>query len=241
MLHARVSWKLCLIMLSALSVAVVSANAADHEDSPSVRQDPTSDFGDVLAWMSPDAKKLNLLASVVRHATTQSRFSDAALYVFHTRSAPSFGGTAAAEVNVICSFEGTTTQTISCWAGNTSFVTGDATIPGGLVSGDGKLRVFAGLRNDAFFFNSSGFNATRGLVIDALPTLGPTADAAGCPTVDSGTSAALVNQLMSSPDGSPAVDAFGNANILVLATQVDKSIVTPGGPIVSVWGSSNRR
>lgn len=220
-----------------VAAPTVRVQAADHEDSPTVRTDPTTDFGDVIAWMSSDAARVNLVATVVRRATAESRFSDAAVYVFHTRSAAAFGQPAAAEVNVSCTFEGTTTQTVSCAVGDTT-VSGDASNPAGITSGDGNLRVFAGLRNDAFFFNSSGFNATRGAVINAAPSL--TFDAAGCPALDEGTSNALVTTL-GSTDGGPAVDAFGNANILVLALSVDKDLLTGGGPILSVWGSSNRK
>ncbi|MCB1876205.1 MAG: DUF4331 family protein [Chromatiales bacterium] len=215
-----------------------SSPAADHGDSPLVRADPAADFGDVLAWMSPDASKLYLLASVVRNATADSRFSDAVQYVFHTRSSASFGATEADPVNVICTFEGADEQTISCWAGDESYVSGNADDPSGLSSDDGKIRVFAGLRNDAFYFNSKGFNATRTAVRDAAPSL--SFDAAGCPTLDTATSNALVG-LLTSTDGGPAQDAFGNANILVLALEVDKSIVTTGGPIVAVWGSTRVR
>jgi hypothetical protein len=227
-----------------LLAAAAPCFGADHEDSPAVLADPTSDFGDVLAWMSPDAQDLNLLATVVRRATASSRFSDAVQYVFHTTSRASYGAPASDEVNVICTFEGVDEQTISCWAGEESYVTGDAGDPDGLVSDDGRLRVFAGLRNDAFFFNSSGLNATRAAVRAALPDLD--LDAAGCPDVDEATSDALISLLASSvPMGGgepgPPVDAFANANILVLALQVDKSIVTGNGSIVSVWGSTNRR
>ncbi len=232
----------CVLLLALLAPG--PSLAADHQDSPSVLADPTSDLGDALAWMSPDATKLNLLASVVRRATPESRFSDAVQYVFHTTSRNAFGDPPSAEVNVICTFEGTDVQTISCWAGDKSYVTGNASDPNGIVSDDGDLRVFAGLRNDAFFFNSSGFNATRAAVRAAAPSL--TFDAAGCPAVDAATSSALVDLLASSvPAGGgepgPAVDAFGEANILVIALQVDKSIVTRSGSIVSVWGSTNRR
>ncbi len=213
----------------------VSVRAADHEDSPGVRADPSADFGDVIAWMSSDAQRLHLLATVVRRATTESRFSDATVYVFHTQSRTAFGEPGATPVDVSCTFEGTTTQIVTC-SGGGSTVTGDASDPAGITSQDGKLRVFAGLRNDAFFFNSSGFNATRGAVINAASSL--TFDAAGCPALDEATSNALVTTLMTT-DGGPAVDAFGNANILVLAVAVDKSLVTAGGPIVSVYGSTH--
>lgn len=222
--------------ISSVGPWAVNVHAADHEDSPAVRADPSADFGDVIAWMSSDAQRLQLLATVVRRATAESRFSDAAVYVFHTQSHPAFGQPGAAPVDVSCTFEGTTTQTVTCSGGGTT-VSGNASDPAGIVSDDGRLRVFAGLRNDAFFFNSSGFNATRGAVINAASGL--SFDAAGCPALDEATSNALVTTLMTT-DGGPAVDAFGNANILVLAVTIDKSLVTAGGPIVSVYGSTHQ-
>jgi hypothetical protein len=228
-----------LLVALALLTPLPIAHAADHLDGPRASAEPAADFGDVMAWMSPDAEKLYLLASVLRNATPDSRFSDAVQYVFHTASREAFGADAAAEVNVICIFDGTDQQTASCWAGAESFVTGDANSAGGIVSEDGRLRVETGLRNDAFFFNLDGFNATRALVSGAAEDLD--FDAAGCPLLDEATADALVTQLQSAPGGGPAQDDFLGENILVIALAVDKAIVTPGGPIVSVWGSSNRR
>jgi hypothetical protein len=227
-----------MVMLIAIGTGPLASlgRAADHEDSPAVRADPSADFGDVIAWMSSDAQRVHLIATVVRRATADSRFSDAAVYVFHTQSYPAFGQAAgAAPVDISCTFEGTTTQTVTC-SGGGSTVSGDASNPAGIVGDDGRLRVFAGLRNDAFFFNSSGFNATRGAVINAASGL--SFDAAGCPALDEATSNALVTTLQST-EGGAAVDAFGNANILVLAITVDKSLVNAGGPIVSVYGSTH--
>lgn len=236
-MRARLASTLLAATVACLVTQTPATHAADHEDSPGTRADPSADYGDVIAWMSSDAQRIHLLATVVRHATAESRFSDAVVYVFHTQSHPAFGQPGAAPVDISCIFEGTTTQTVTC-AGGGSTVSGDASDPAGITSGDGKLRVFAGLRNDAFFFNSSGFNATRGAVINAASSL--SFDAAGCPALDEATSNALATTLMST-NGGPAVDAFGNDNILVLALAVDKSLVTPGGPIVAVYGSSHVR
>jgi len=43
-----------------------------------------------------------------------------------------------------------------------------------------------------------------------------------------------------SPGGSPAVNNFDKFNVLAIVIAIDKSIVTKNGPIVSVWGSTNR-
>jgi hypothetical protein len=65
-------------------------------------------------------------------------------------------------------------------------------------------------------------------------------DPAGCPLLDAATATALVTQLKTAPGGSPAVNNFDKFNVLAIVIAIDKSIVTKNGPIVSVWGSTNR-
>src|SRR5215831_16142257 len=214
-----------------------SSRSADHVDGPAASADPAADITDVLAWMSPDAKSVFLIMSLVRNATTASKFSDSVQYVFHTTSRPSFGAPPSPEVTIICTFN--QAQIIQCWAGNDEYVTGDASIIDGIVSDDVKFRVFAGLRNDAFFFNLAGFRETGRTVARVAESL--QFDPAGCPLLDAATAAALVGQLQTAPGGGPAVDGFAHFNVLALVVSIDKSLVTKGGPIVSVSGSTNRR
>ena len=79
---------LVLVMILFLSQ---SSRSADHVDAPGASADPAADITDVFAWMSPDAQRVFLNMSLVRNATTASRFSDSVQYVFHTTSRPSFG------------------------------------------------------------------------------------------------------------------------------------------------------
>jgi uncharacterized protein DUF4331 len=174
---------------------------------------------------------------LVRNAGPGSRFSDSVQYVFHTASRPAFLAPAAGAVDVICQFD--RAQRVSCWIGDEAFVQGDASGTAGLTTADGRVRVFAGLRDDPFFFNLSGFRATARAVTGAASSL--TFDPAGCPSLDAATSSALVTQLQSAPGGGPAVDDFAHFNVLALVLDVDKSLLTSGGPIVSVWASTNRR
>ena len=222
--------------LLAVGLLTPPVRAADHADGPAAKADPSADITDVFAWMSADAKKVYLVMDLVRNATTASKFSDGVQYVFHTTSRASFGAAASPEVNVICTFS--TAQKIQCWAGN-EYVTGDASSENGLASADGKLKVFAGLRNDPFFFNLAGFQATGGAVAAAAGSL--TFDPAGCPALDQATATTLVTQLQTAPAGGPPVDNFANFNVLAVVVALDKSIVTKNGPIVGVWGSTNRQ
>jgi hypothetical protein len=222
---------------AALGVALFAtplALAADHQDGPAATADPSADITDVFAWMSPDASKVNLVMDVFPFATGTPKFSNTVQYVFHTSSRASFGVAAAATVNVICTFDAS--QTISCWAGD-EYVTGDASSSTGLTSASGKLKVFAGMRNDPFFFNLDGFKATAADVTAAKGSL--TFDSNGCPMLDSPTSDALVTQLKTAPDGGAPQDHFLHANLLALVVQLDKSILTSGGPLVSVWAATH--
>jgi hypothetical protein len=212
------------------------ARAADHLDGPAVMTDATTDINDVYAWM--EGGKLVMAMTVNPAATAQSKFSNAALYTFHVNSAPQFG-MPATEATIVCRFDNAATQNIECWPGSAQaeYVQGDASKPAGLASASGKFKVFAGRREDPFFFNLAGFNAVRTTVRDVAGTL--TFDPAGCPTLEAATSAALVSQLKTAPGGGAAVDFFANLDTLAIVVEVDPALVNSGGPVLGVWASTN--
>ena len=220
------------------------ALAADHLDGPAASADPTADITDVFAWTSPDGKSLNLVMDVFPAATTASKFSNTVQYVFHTSSRPGFGKPVGGTEDIVCTFDAA--QNVSCWAGS-EYVNGNASGTTGIASGNGKLKVFTGLRDDPFFFNLDGF---KHAVADTKATASagklPTPDAAGCynlgnPGTPGTIASVLVNDLTHATDGSsPAVDHFKGLNVLAIVLQVDLSIVNKGGPVVGVWASTNR-
>lgn len=225
-------------LCAAVAVALVSplTRAADHLDGPKASADPAADITDLFAWMSPDAKTVYLIMNVFPQATTSSKFSNAVQYVFHVTSRNNFGDAASNPVDIICTFE--TNQKVSCWAGS-EYVNGDASSTSGITSGSGKLKVFAGLRDDPFFFNLDGFKHTADSVKGAASSL--TFDPAGCPNLPPATAAALRMQLRTNPNGGPPVDFFARLNVLSLVLSVDKSLLTKGGSLISVWASTNAR
>ena len=220
------------------------ALAADHTDGPQATADPAADITDVFAWTTSDGTKLNLIMDVFPAATSAAKFSNAVQYVFHTQSRAAFGQAAAASEDIVCTFDAA--QHVSCWAGN-EYVSGDASSTSGIATGDGKLRVFTGLRDDPFFFNLDGFKHVVATVKSAVAANAlPAPDAAGCydlgdPNASGTTANTLVKFLMSDANGNqPPVDHFKGLNVLAIVLQVDLSIVNKGGPVVSVWGSTNR-
>jgi hypothetical protein len=234
----RIHWAgLALAGAGGLVAAAAGAlRAAEHRDAPAVRLETqtNADINDVYTWMSSDASRLNAVMTVEPFAAEGAMFSDAVQYVFHVHSAAAYGESAT-ETRIICTFDAA--QQIECWAGAGEYVTGDAGAAGGVTSASGRLRVFAGLRNDPFFFNLNGFNETVTVVKGAAASL--TFDDDGCPALDEGTATALVTQLQSEPGGAAAVDDFAGANTLAIVVSVDKTLVTPGGPIASVWASTH--
>ena len=225
----------------ALTVTTVAswAIAADHRDAPGTTADPAADINDVYSWV--DGDNVVLVMTVSPEATQKTKFSNAVQYVFHTESHSAFGlpGTA---LDIICTFD--EAQAIQCWAGTDEYVTGDASVATGLGSTSKKFKVFAGLRDDPFFFNLEGFKAAAGTVITALGMEPPPPiDAAGCPSIDAATSMALVETLstdpLSEPPNQPAKDNFAGFNTLAIVISIDKTLVTEGGKVMSVWGSTN--
>jgi hypothetical protein len=223
--------------LLALCALVPTAQAADHRDGPAATATKDADINDVYAWMDPGGQKVNLVMTFSPAAAAGTLPSDAVFYVFHLNSKQSFTATGSTEVRIICGFDAQ--QTISCWAGDTEYATGKADTSQGIASNSGRLKVFAGLRNDPFFFNAAGFGATVGAVKSAAGSL--TFDPAGCPQLDAQTSSTLVTQLRTGPNNAAPADFFAGTNTLAIVVQVDKALVTPGGPVLGVWGSTHRR
>ena len=173
------------ILASALTLALSGpAFAADHLDAPALSADASTDIGDLYAWTSADGTKVNLIMTVNPLADGSSTFSDAAQYVFHTTSWDAYGGTAGADVDIICQFDAA--QAIECWLGGMDYASGDASTS--VTSTNGMFTVHTGLHDDPFFFNAADFNATVAAVNTYASQL--SFDAAGCPdtTID-GTAA----------------------------------------------------
>ena len=211
----------------ALAMGMGNAQAADHLDSPSVAAMAAagSDITDVFAFMSSDGSKLNLIMDV-RSAT----FSDATQYVFHVGSGAAFGA-AANDYRILCQFDAA--SAVECWAEDDVYVKGDASATTGLGSADGKLKVFAGERNDPFYFNLMGFQAVVDTVKGAAAGL--TFNMAGCPGVDATTAGAIAQTLAT------GADDFAGATVGALVVQIDKTLVNTNGAVLSVWASTHAK
>lgn len=263
------------VLAFASMLAPGAGRAADHADgTPTVLNvsatDASSDITDVFAWTSSDGMKVNLVMDVFPNATATTKFSNVIQYVFHTSAKGSLlQATPDLAVNVICTFDNGSTQNVSCWAVNGTsnkvleYVNGNASSSSGITSSDGKLKVYAGVRDDPFFFNLSGFkNATRAVARNVgNPLVVSSIDANGCPTLTPFGTSTVLKLLKSNgacqvtdatcgagvdffakAAGGPTDDQPFSGNILGLVVQVDKSLLTSGAStIVGVWASTNKK
>ena len=219
------------IRLLAVALILVSsgvARAANHLDTPTVITNPRADIGDVFAWMSGDGLRLNLVMTIVAH-----EFSPVLSYTFHIDSGVRLGSTSAS-VAITCRF--TAMNAIDCRAAEADRAVGDASGERGLVSRNGRFRVFAGVRDDPFFNNVKGSRAAYEVAAAALPRV--TRDAAQCPQLDAATSREILSQWRTT-EGGPGRNFLAGWTPAALVISIDREVVTRGGDMLGVWAETS--
>ncbi len=224
------------------------AMGADHLDSNATKAEPTADLADWYAWTDADGEHLNLAMTFFPLIDGEAEFSSEVLYAFHVNAHENLLTAPAKSTLITCRFyDG---SNVECWANQDgsvgAYLEGDASASDGVTNADGSLRMFAGLRNDPFYFNLDGFlsvaQTVRGVVAADPSALG--LDANGCPAgVDDGVRTALVGQLAQNApdamDGAP-IDDLQGANVMALVLQVDMDLVADGENMVfSTWASTH--
>lgn len=138
-------------LLCLLAILAFDIRAADHGEAPQVRVDSLADLNDLYAFINPNnADELIMVATVAPNANASTQFSDAVDYRFHISTTDNPG-----DYSVLsCSFE--EADEFSCAFGDNSPVTGalNSTVEGG------SFRVYAGLRDDPFYFDGGAFAET---------------------------------------------------------------------------------
>lgn len=133
------------------SIHVPAVMAADHSEAPQVRIDTAADLNDLYAFMNPnDASELVLIATVLPMAGEQSTFSDAVDYRFNISNSAITPDL----FTISCTFDAA--DQFSCALDGGQPVTGAV---GETVNGT-DFRVYTGLRDDPFFFDSAAFGQT---------------------------------------------------------------------------------
>mgnify|MGYP000601081092 CR=1 FL=1 len=201
-----------------------TAFAADHRDSPSQLLNPQADINDIYAFMNPnDPEELVLVMTVVQNAASEdesiSTFSNTINYDFLIES--SAGTTVVDNLRLRCVFPSETR--ISCSLGDTTATgtVGDMTqtLP------ENGMRVYAGLREDPFFFNGPGLNMTLPEE-DEFATMSP----------------GLMFQAAAAENDGEA-DAFAGENTLAMVIGIDRDLLTANqaAPVLKIWAATSPR
>ncbi|MGH8481588.1 MAG: DUF4331 family protein [Nevskiaceae bacterium] len=201
-----------------LALAVAPAPAADHAEAPTATADPAADIADVFLFRAGG----KLVASVTfsgapaprtRVDGVTGRFDRDVLYSFHIdrdRDAiqdhtihARFGQNNLGEWGV---------ELENVPGAGARYLFGPVEQ---VVTAPNGLRFYAGLRDDPFFFDAQGFNAT-------LASFGDD----------------------SAPDGQVLItntrDSFANRNVTVIIFEMDLAAATAGSPEIYFWGTSAR-
>ena len=210
--------RLAIILVPLMLVAafVLTTNAADHRDSPSVENDPGADITDVYAFRSPTNSDDLVVALDVNGLTPPAErrnFADDVTYALHVDG----NADLAADANVEIAFSGNT-FTIE---GLGDPITGDVTPPGSTeakVTDANGIKVFAGPRDDPFFFDLTGFK--NFLANPAIPATGLR------------------------PAGETPVDQFAGTNISAIVIELPVTAVTGADSsdtgTIKAWATTSR-
>jgi len=189
---------LLLVPLAVVALFAATANAADHRDSPSVEGDAAADITDVYAFRSP-ANGDNLVVALDVNGLTPpaepTDFGSDVTYNIHVDNT----GDLVADATAAVTFSGGM-FTIN---GLGDPLTGEVTAAGSadeIVTESGGISVFAGPRDDPFFFDLVGFQNF---------VAGPFVPASGL-----------------RPEGESPVDAFAGTNVSSIVIELPISALT---------------
>ena len=224
--------------LGALVLEPRMARGADDADGPQAAADPAADLENLYAWMSRDAKKLNVVVTLWPSAPESAALSPKVQYVVNVRSGPAMRRMTA-DLRIVCQTAG---SELECTVGDTGVsVRGDASKREGIVSRDGKLRVFAGLADDPFFFNRQGFERFVETVHTWENDLAPLRDGAGCAVMTQFQSDTSWDILLRDGSDAPGKNDYAGKRVIAIVLQLDAALVARGGPILGLWASTRRR
>ena len=213
------------ILAIALSGALIAyqSRAADHNDGPGAFTNNTLDITDVYAFRAPAPNDTNIVLvmnvnPLLTGSPTGSQFSANARYQIHID-----GNDADLADNMTATFTFAGAGVGQTWRveGLTPLAsTGQVTYSGAtpIVYDQGGIKIFAGLRDDPFFFDLGGFQAFLAAPHDFVPGNGLR------------------------PEGQLPVDFFEGKNVASIVVELPIRLlgVQPTSGVVRVWNSSSR-
>jgi hypothetical protein len=155
------------LLATALFLCSLTVWASDHKEAPLTSETPAADLNDVYAFLNPNDPSRLVLALTVNPFSVPSEaiaFNFSTRYIY--RLQVDNNGDAIADHTIALRFTRNQTYTARFFPENLTIV-GKATAPTEepvanppeiYTSADGEIEVFAGPRDDPFFFDVVGFN-----------------------------------------------------------------------------------
>jgi hypothetical protein len=148
------------LLVAGFGDRVQLVEAADHADGIDAMSTMASDITDLYSWVWDDNGTPSL-AMIIN--VDGPSFPDNIQYAWTLVRDP-LPGASSTVAQMICQFNSTAGDDVSCFfGGSTDFVIAEGD-PSGTGFTQNGIRVFAGERDDPFFFNSDGFSATASAV-----------------------------------------------------------------------------
>lgn len=213
------------LLATTLSGALIAyqSRAADHNDGPGAFADNTLDITDIYAFRAPAPNDTNVVLVMnvtpfLTGAPTGNLFSTNARYQVHIDANDV---DLADNITVTFTFAGSGVgQTWRAEGLTATPITGQVTYSGStpIVYDQGGIKVFAGLRDDPFFFDLGGFQAFVAAPHDFEPGNGLR------------------------PVGQLPVDFFEGKNVASIVVELPIRLlgVQPTSGVVKVWTSTSR-
>lgn len=215
-----------LAVLFIAFILITPAFAGDHIDSPLNINDPDADLADVYAFVNPnDPDEFIMIVTWLPFASVDSMFSDAVLFTFHLVNG------AGVDNSIQCTFstpDASGDQTVTCDGPGSLDVSGpvEQTVDGG------DMRVFAGIFDDPFFFDSPAFKET--VATGAPQFTDPGFDAFAGFNVQAIVLGVNIDTIAQTPSGSPS-----SIQTLYLTTERNSGAGIGGGFSGAWYGPDN--
>ncbi len=143
-------------VLAGSMLALMAANASDHQEAPGATSRLSADIGDYYLWHDNDQLNLVFTFGTFAAPSLPASFNRDDLYGFHFDTTVPADGVA--DVNLYARFS----QDVAGEWGIQVFGIDGVALEGPVetVLSNSEITVWSGLRDDPFFFDQSGFNET---------------------------------------------------------------------------------
>lgn len=143
------------LMAFALSTSI-AIHAADHQEAPAATALPAADIGDYYAWHSNDQLNLILTFGPFAAAGAPGAYDSNILYGFHFDTSATADGVSDLDIYARFAQDAAGNWGVQVTGADIAVIEGP--VDSVLISSD--VSVWAGVADDPFFFDQSGFNDT---------------------------------------------------------------------------------